>query len=163
VVHCGKWAKMAVPQEQVEFYFDRHAETNYNAGVLLAHIASLKYWDCSSYLSPGLNIVSRSAIGIQAVDLLARETMKHLDNMIGPVKRPPRQSLMTLRASNRFGFDFHMREFFEDFKRKFEAVALELGMSAEQYHAWLIAHGQAHSISSLHRYIIDLDNADLKA
>jgi hypothetical protein len=114
-------------------------------------------WDCSSFLCKKLSIAARSAIGIQAADLYAREVMKHLDNLVGPVKRPMRRSFQALRETNRFGCDFHVREYFQDFRNKFDELALKVGMSREQYREWLEKYDQADSISSRHSYLIDLD------
>ncbi len=160
VCQCGKWAKWAVPADTAEFHFDQRVESDYNAGVFYGHIASLPDWDCAKYLGTPLKTSSRADVGIQAADLYAREVMKHLDNTVGPVKRPMRRSMQTLRETNRFGCDLHLREFFEDFRRKFDEVANKVGIRAEHYRQWLRENGQADSISSRHRYLIDIDAAE---
>lgn len=146
---CGKWAKWV--------------ESDYNAGVLYDHIASLPDWDCAKYLRTPLEISSRAEVGIQAADLYAREVMKHLDNTIGPTRRPMRRSMAALQATKRFGCDLHLREFFGDFRRKFDSLAVKTGMNVEHYRQWLGQHGQADTISSRHRYLIDLDGAEAAA
>ncbi len=160
VYQCGKWAKWAIPADVAEFYFDQRLESDYNAGVLYGYMANLADWECSRFLSKKLNISCRSEIGIQAADLYAREVMKHLDNTVGPVKRPMRRSMDALQKSRRFGCDLHLREYFEDFHRKFEQVASHVGTSRDHYARWLVEHGQADTISSRHRYLIDLDDAE---
>jgi hypothetical protein len=159
VFQCGKWAKWAIPADTAEFYFDQRVESDYNAGVLYGHIASLPDWDCAPFLRTPLKIASRSEVGIQAADLYAREVMKHLDNTVGPVKRPMRRSMEALQKTKRFGCDLHLREFFEDFRKKFDSIAVKAGMSVDHYRQWLGHNGQADSISSRHRYLIDLDGA----
>ena len=159
VFQCGKWAKWAIPTDTAEFYFDQRVESDYNAGVLYGHIASLPDWDCAPFLRTPLKIASRSEVGIQAADLYAREVMKHLDNTVGPVKRPMRRSMEALQKTKRFGCDLHLREFFEDFRKKFDSIAVKAGMSVDHYRQWLGHNGQADSISSRHRYLIDLDGA----
>jgi hypothetical protein len=89
--------------------------------------------------------------------------MKHLDNTVGPVKRQMRRSMETLRATNGFGCDLHMREFFEDFRRKFDQIAANVGMNVEHYLEWLSNSGQADTISSRRRYLIDMDAAEVAA
>ena len=163
VWQCGKWAKWAIPADTAEFHFDQRVESDYNAGVLYGHIAILPDWDCAKFLRTPLKISSRTEVGIQAADLYAREVMKHLDNTVGPVKRPMRRSMAALRATNRFGCDLHLREFFEDFKRKFDGLAVKTGMNVDHYRQWLGKHGQADSISSRHRYLIDLDGTEAAA
>ena len=103
VFQCGKWAKWAIPADTAEIYFDQRVESDYNAGVLYGHIASLPDWDCAPFLRTPLKIASRSEVGIQAADLYAREVMKHLDNTVGPVKRPMRRSMEALQKTKRFG------------------------------------------------------------
>lgn len=91
--------------------------------------------------------------------MYAREVMKHLDNTVGPVKRPMRRSMEALQKTKRFGCDLHLREFFEDFRKKFDSIAVKAGMSVDHYRQRLGHNGQADSISSRHRYLIDLDGA----
>ena len=163
VWQCGKWAKWAIPADTARFHFDQRVESDYNAGVLYGHIASLPDWDCAKFLLTPLKTSSRAEVGIQAADLYAREVMKHLDNTVGPVKRQMRRSMETLRATSRFGCDLHMREFFEDFRRKFDQIAADVGINVEHYREWLSKNGQADTISSRHRYLIDLDAAEAAA
>jgi hypothetical protein len=156
VFQCGRWAKWAIPLDEAQFHFDQRVESDYNAGVLYGHIATLQDWDCAPFLRKTLKIASRSEVGIQAADLYAREVMKHLDNTVGPVKRPMRRSMETLRATERFGCDLHLRDFFEGFRMKFDLVAARVGMSQEHYREWLTKTGLADSISSRHRYLVSV-------
>jgi len=55
-----------------------------------------------------------------------------------------------------------MREFFQDFKSKFDEIAVEAGMSQEHYRQWLKKHRQADTVSSEWRYLIDLDLSEGK-
>ena len=71
-----------------------------------------------------------------------------------------RRAMETLRSTKRFGCDLHLREFFEDFRQKFDAIAAKVGISAEHYRQWLQENGQADSISSRHRYLIDMDGPE---
>jgi hypothetical protein len=86
--------------------------------------------------------------------------MKHLDNTVGPVKRQMRRFFEALRKTNRFGCDLHLREFFEDYKRKFAEITAKSGMSLDQYQAGLQMTGQADSISSRQRYLIEFEAAE---
>lgn len=74
-----------------------------------------------------------------------------------------RRSMETLRATNRFGCDLHMREFFKDFRRKFDQIAANVGMNVDHYREWLSKNGQADTISSRHQYLIDMDAAEAAA
>jgi len=112
---------------------------------------------CEQVLNKTVTFGSRTLVGIQAADLLAREIMKHFDNMIGPVKRPERRSMSALRKTKRVGCDLHAREVFEDFRRQFDEVSAKTGVSAETYGQWLRENRQADSMSSRHRYLIELE------
>src|SRR5205823_3818776 len=104
-----------------------------------------------------LKVASRSHFGIQAADLYARDVMKHLDNIVSAVKRPMCRSFQALRQTDQFGCDLHLREFFRDFRSKFDEIATNVGMSQELYLEWLQKHAQMDSISSRHRYLNDPD------
>jgi hypothetical protein len=157
---CGKWAACSIPQGPVKYTFDQRRESDYNAGVLYDYMANLPEWRASDPLFEEISFASRKIVGIQAADLFARETMKHLDNMIGPVERPMRRSMAALREAKRFGFDFYMREYFEDFRCKFESAAKDVGMDEEHLHAWLRKHKIADGVSARHRYLIELEAAE---
>lgn len=156
VIACGERAIEA--NEVAEFYFDQRTETDFNAGVLLGHMATTTQWEYSKFLNGRLNVVSRSCVGIQVADLLARETMKHLDNRVLGSPRPTRRSLTAIVDTGRFKFDLYEKEFFEDYKRKFAEIQASSGMSFEGYNAWLNKHRQMDSMSSRHQYLIDFDN-----
>jgi N-acetylneuraminic acid mutarotase len=47
VFECAKQAKPV--QEIAEFYFDQRAESDFNASVLLGHMASMKDWEYSKF------------------------------------------------------------------------------------------------------------------
>lgn len=155
VFECGYWAKISVPHEEVQFFFDHREKSDHNAGVLYSHIASLPDWDGSQFLRKTLKSASRSEVGIQAADLYAREIMKHFDNIIGPVPRPTRRSFARLLQTNRFGCDLHTREYFADFRSNFDEISVRAGMEQDRYHEWLRKNGQADTISTRHRYLID--------
>ena len=65
--------------------------------------------------------------------------------------------LSSISTNGRFGCDLHLREFFRDFRSKFDEIATNMGMSQELYLEWLQKHAQMDSISSRHRYLIDPD------
>lgn len=159
IVQLTKHAYRSIPRDRVKFTFDQRLEIQYNAAALYQYMAQLPEsdWECAPLLFEELSFASRKAIGIQAADLLARETMKHLDNMIGPVVRPMRRSMATLRASHRFGFDFYMREYFEDFSRKFQQMSAAQGLEADRIREWLTRHKLMDNHANRLRYLIELD------
>lgn len=154
VQECGDLALLSIPQEKVEFTFDQRPESNYNAGILYDYMAKLKSWPASSYLQEKISFASRKYVGIQAADLIARETMKHLDNIVGPVARPTRRSYTALSETKRFKFSFFNEQWFADFRRDFPNVASSSGVDFKEYQTWLDECGLIDNISNRHRYMI---------
>jgi hypothetical protein len=154
VYECGHLASLSVPQDNVEFTFDQHPETNHNAGVLYTYMAQMKEWSASPYLHHKVSFASRKYVGIQVADLLARETMKHLDNQVGPVKRPTRLSFKALLAAKRFSFSFLTESYFESFRRNIDRLSDQRGVDYGDYQRWLEENGLINNMSNVHRYMI---------
>jgi len=76
------------PEHPLEFTFDHRQESEYHAGLLYSSMINWNEWSGRDiFLRTKISFDSRKNPPIQAADLLARETMKHLDNMVGPVRR----------------------------------------------------------------------------
>lgn len=149
VIHrCGDLAKLMIPQDQVAFTFDNRPETKYNASVLYSCMVDLKGWDGSAYLSEQISFAGREYVGIQVADLVARETMKHLDNRIGPTRRRTRYSMAALSDTGRFEFTFHTQEYFADLSKW-----PSFGVDVPAYHAWLKEKGLVDNISNRQRHL----------
>lgn len=149
-----------VPNElairSVSLTFDSRKQTNHNAGQLYEIIkAHHPTPACSPVYGTEINFDSRQNTRIQMADLLARETMKHFDNIIGPVKRPARKSLlaMTDARPERFWFTYLTREWAEDKKRKEAESEAALGMSKEALRLWLQERGLADNWSNRLRWL----------
>lgn len=99
---------------------------------------------------------------IQIGDLYAREVMKHLDNMVGPVKREERKSFTALRVSGRFDAQFFMREAWEDKRRKFEEIQKRAGFTFQEYEEWLKQKGRADNIGNRFEFLASLNIRDDK-
>jgi len=155
VAQCGEWTAQCVPRDMLTVHIDRRFETDYNAKVLFSYFVTTPEWEHGKFLNPEMDIADRFKIGIQVADLYVREVMKHFENQLSPEPRPTRRSMRTLLASKRFGADFHTREFFESFHGQFDRLAEEAGVSAIEYEQWLLRTGQADSMSSRNRYLIE--------
>ncbi len=153
VYDCGRLAYLSVPQDTVEFTFDQHPETEHNAGVLYTYMAEMKEWNAGPYLSDKVSFASRKYVGIQVADLLAREAMKHLDNIVGPVKRPTRLSMAALLETKRFHFNYLMDEYFQSFKGQMPQLAQKFGVDFEDFRQWLDQNRLVYNMSNLHRYM----------
>jgi hypothetical protein len=74
---------------------------------------------------------------IQVADMFARESMKAMDNLVGPTKRPIRKSLQTLKATRRFVVDGISTDYFSSMKQQFPEMQKRADMSPEAYVQWL--------------------------
>ncbi len=96
---------------ELEFTFDHRQESEYNAGLLYQYMVTLPEWNEQNiFMGARINFGSRKDVRIQAADIIAREAMKHLDNL---GKRPTRRSLQALAElpGAPFRFDFFTREY----------------------------------------------------
>jgi hypothetical protein len=102
-VRCAELGYFSLPQGEVKFTFDNNVEKQPNATQLYGYMANQPEWKFHRYMESEVGFaVRRDKIGIQAADLFARESMKQLDNYVGPVKRPIRKSMRALADTNRF-------------------------------------------------------------
>jgi len=108
--------------------------------VLYNFILHSKKVTTKEYLADKLSFACRRSTGIQIADLIARETMKHLDRELSGTALPSRISFAELRNSRRFLF----RSFG---KLEFEAQKTTLGddfrhkATLTEYRKWLAENG----------------------
>lgn len=136
--------------EMVKFTFDNRLESNYSAGKLYALMLEEEAAvEKDSYLFPEISFAcSRKQPRIQVGDLLARETMKDLDNLVGPIRRPRRRSLDALVSSKRFGFCNYYAEWFLRMRSHVEELEKQTGASYPEYLAWLAKSKRVDSPST---------------
>ncbi len=133
---------------RAEFVFDIQTDNQYNAGAL---------FDVTQRDSPEmLDLFSRLSFDraekcarLQAADLFAFESMKRLDNEIGPVKRPIRKSWAALQDTGQFWANAFSHKYFEGLKEKMSELERLTGMSREKYEQWLKERKRQHSVSSM--------------
>jgi hypothetical protein len=124
--------------DSVKFTFDYRAESNYPAGQLYSALLKDRSLDAPKIFGEISFASSREQPRIQIADLLARETMKELDNRIGPIKRNRRKSMQALVDTGHFGFDLLLREFFEDMRKKtLELERQDKEFNRFKYAEWL--------------------------
>ena len=86
--------------------------------------------------------------------------MKGLDNIIGPKRRPMRKSLIALATTdNRLEFDYLVREYFEDMRKKLEQC---IKNGEGEYFDWLQKNKMPDNINSRHRFLIWQDAEQLR-
>lgn len=128
---------------ELEFTFDHRPESEYNAGLLYHYMVTLPEWqERKVFLGAKINFGSRKDVRIQAADIVAREAMKHLDNL---GKRPIRRSMQALAElpGAPFRFDFFTRDYCLDTRAKWTELENMTGMSRGAYAAWLKENGLA--------------------
>ncbi len=109
-----------------------------------------------------INFDSRKDVRIQAADIIAREAMKHLDNL---GKRPMRRSLQALAELPRvpFVFDFFTRDYCLHTKSIWPELEKATGMDLEKYLAWLEENKLASdNMSNRFRYVNWLNMNDIE-
>jgi hypothetical protein len=150
VINFAELAHLSIPSERVKFTFDRKTEIEFNAAYFYDQLMRIPQFEFRSYLEDEVAFASRKSVGIQAADLLARESMKALDNRIGPVRRIPRLSKQALDKTERFSFRTYERT---------TLVSSAVGAAQNipdtimpAYKAWLQREGLVDNISNRFRY-----------
>lgn len=106
-----RWGYIVIPQRRVDITFDQNFERDPSMADLYEYIGSLKEWEFNKHLGKLSFANYRQEPGIQVADLLARETMKHMQNtMLASRDRWTRQSFMKLNANPRFHLRFVEKE-----------------------------------------------------
>ncbi len=137
--------------ETVRFVFDSRQESEYNAGFLYD---MFRRREESNRLFRNITFAfSRDEPKVQVADLMARETMKALDNQIGPVRRPPRKSWMALYGTERFKIDAIGKIWFESLRDQIRSLEQDAGVDQENYNAWLERYKLQHSLTTAFRFI----------
>jgi hypothetical protein len=159
-------------RNKVDFTFDHRQESEYNAGFLYDSMVNSVEWKYHNvFMETKISFDSRKNPRIQAADLFARETMKHLDNIVGPKTRPMRRSMKALMDSgDRFRFFFCDREW-ETNRRKiaeaFDRMQNFLGIEPEpsvwaEYQYWLATNRLVDNLSNRFRYLTWRDSGSLR-
>ncbi|MGD0012398.1 MAG: hypothetical protein ABSE93_28140 [Terriglobia bacterium] len=159
-VGCAELGYLSLPQGEVKFTFDNNVEKQPNATQLYGYMANQPEWKFHRYMESEVGFaVRRDKIGIQAADLFARESMKQLDNYIGPVKRPIRKSMKALADTNRFfviiADDRRLGALSRNAQRLGEAIQ---GKKWESYQAWLVRSKRIDSTMARVHYLVVAKN-----
>jgi hypothetical protein len=140
--------------EIAEFTFDRRLETQHNATVLYDYMAIMPEWRFHPYIKGEVGFASRKVIGIQIADLVVRETMKDLDNQIGPKKRDTRRSFLALEETGCFEFKVYDKSHFEALRKTIDDMESVAGAFSQRgYREWLTQQNIMDNYSSRVRYL----------
>jgi hypothetical protein len=149
IMKLSDFAAQFIPSDQVAFTFDRHQQTQYNAGLLYKWVAAYK-----PEMMGSVSFASRREPGIQAADLWARELMKRCDTHLFDDRARPRASWNILAATKRFPFHFTLgRELAQTLN---ETPDLP-GFSQPDYEQWRESRNLNDSLSNRFRYVAGID------
>jgi hypothetical protein len=131
-------ARETEPFTRIEYTFDNRPEIQFSAARLYGTFIDEPEWPAAPLLASKLSFECRTNPRIQMADMVAREAMKDLDRLVGPVKFNERKSKVALKRNMIF---VALRR--EDYEaEKVRNAALEKdGFSQEAYHEWLKQKG----------------------
>lgn len=114
IVHLATKCARCLPQDRIKFTFDRNTQIEHNASALYDRMINSRVSsEFKTLVDDEVAFATRKTIGIQTADIIARETMKLLDNRYGPISRPTRRSTQVLQASHRITFRLYTRAWCE--------------------------------------------------
>ena len=143
--------------ERIKISLDNRLDVKFNAAKLYALLRNDSTLAHAELLSDEFSFLcSKDNPRIQMGDLFARECMKHLDNMIGPTKRPERKSMTALLETKRFGATVFTREAFEDKLKKMPELERNAGFTQKTYAEWLKRTGRIDNVSNKLEFLDDL-------
>lgn len=144
VLKLSDFAAHFVPRDRVEFTFDQHRETQYNAGVLYEWMKAYK-----PDIADKVGFASRKEMGIQAADLWARELMKRCDTHLFNDRARARPQWTTLAATKRFQFHFTLGR---ELTQTLEGTPMLPGFNHSDYERWRARNKLADNLSNRFRY-----------
>jgi hypothetical protein len=138
--------------EIAEITFDSNPDTDYNSALLYADFREdSPGW--KEHLASRMIFETEKTPRLQVADLLAREAMKGVDNIVGPVKRPERLSWLALHKTGRFDITYFGDVYFQFLKKRIPAMNEALGFTQPDYLAWLAKHRRQHNTTNLFRFL----------
>jgi hypothetical protein len=141
----------AASGRKAKFTFDISTENHYNAGYIY-HMVRNNDKACHVMFESEVSFVqARECTRVQVGDLMAFESMKALDNTIGPKKRR-RRSWDALVATQRFEAIAFGEEWFKDLRNKFGLLEKHLGYSDRDFADWLIKKKRQYSLTNLFEF-----------
>jgi len=134
--------------EPIEFTFHIRQKSDFNAGMLYDVMANDPEIKENVFIENTIKFTSDLNPRIQMADLVARETMKSLDNLIVRPDLDPRRSTTALCTEGRTHIDLLS----EDFCRGWRGAIDRVGVG-EDYASWLDDNKLADNMSNRIRYM----------
>lgn len=160
IKYFAKQAYLHIPQQTAEFIFDINHKVKYNAAFLYDnYLTNLRGWEYASALENKLGFATQKTVGIQVVDLFAREVMKYGENEFGYTKRPMRLSLKALLDTNRFKCVYVYDDWFEELRDKYESFE-QVDEIRQDFQNWLSTHTCQDNLENKIKYLIELQSKE---
>ncbi len=147
VLEMAQLASVSIPRQAVEVTFDRNPPLEHNAALLYDYIRRSKDQSIVSLLKDKVSFATRKTVGIQVADLLARESMKRLEDDLLR-RRRVRGSFAALRDSRRVRYKFLRKSHFEEKKQFVWNSPLRNALSLQQYDKWAKDNGLQDCLSN---------------
>jgi len=139
---------------ELKLSFDNRLETNFNAAYMYSVMLQDDDLPYRQVLAGDISFLcSGKNPKIQIGDLYARECMKLLDNIVGPVKRDKRKSMLALEETGRFGADMYSDEFFQDMHDRMGELQRRAGYNQQDYLQWLERHKFPDTVSNRFKFL----------
>ncbi len=137
--------------EKVDFTFDNRVEIQHNATEAYRILRAMEQWD--KEIGPTISFAcSLDEPRIQMADLYARECMKEVDNVVGPVLRGRRKSMAALLETERFGFRVLDLDYFNELKEALPELERRSGISTATYARWLKQNKLDHNSTNVLKF-----------
>ena len=164
LLECAQLGYLHVPPGEVKFTLRQKLDKQHNATVLYDYMSRMPGWKYHPYLAGEVGFASRKGnVGIQAADLFARESMKVLDNEIGPVKRYIRGSAQALRETRRFSICVMDNQGLFSLARRAEEFGKTLaGANVSEFQEWLGKNRLTDNTTNRILYLAEIDRLNPK-
>ena len=149
VVYLSNLSAVFIPRDRVEFTFDQHRETQYNAGILYDWITAYK-----PHTVEKISFATRKEPGVQAADLWARELMKRCDTHLFNERANPRPQWKTIINTKRFKFGFTVGHQFAETMKQMETMPV---IDHADYEQWRVNNKLVDNLSHRFRYFARWD------
>jgi len=146
----------STPISRLEFTFDNRPEVLVSASILYGAALNERGWEPASLLASKISFECRTNPRIQMADMIAREAMKDLDRVVGPVQFPERKSKIELAKNDHFRFFVLDRDYFER-DSAIEAQLSKDGFNVGAYEQWLLKTGAQDTWDSKVRFLKHFD------
>lgn len=145
--------KTAQFAEPIEYTFDRRQKSEHNAGALYGLLVNMPEWESNLFMRTKVSFDCNRNPRIQMADLVARETMKALDNQVGPIRRDVRKAMIALATSGGFFFEIMGREYCASWRDQMPVLMAQIGFTEQGLSAWLGSQGLTDNWTNRFTYL----------